>query len=165
MPPSSHNRREFIHVTGAALAAIAGGPELAASAEAAAASTQATGGQDPDLIVINAKVYTMDTQAPRAEAFAVTAGRFTAVGATGDIRGLAGQRTEVFDAKGMTVVPGFIDCHNHARGEVLLNEVLVGNPFRWNSSASAASSANSGSGPSRCRPAPGWRGFSSTTRS
>lgn len=129
MPQSSHNRREFIHVTGAALAAIAGGPELAASAEAVAASAQATGGQDPDLIVINAKVYTMDTQAPRAEAFAVTAGRFTAVGATGDIRGLAGQRTEVFDAKGMTVVPGFIDCHNHARGEVLLNEVLVGNPF------------------------------------
>ena len=29
----------------------------------------------------------------------------------------------------MTVVPGFIDCHNHAGGEVLLNEVLVGNPF------------------------------------
>ena len=30
----------------------------------------------------------------------------------------------------MTVVPGFIDCHNHAGGEVLLNEVLVGNPVR-----------------------------------
>ena len=29
----------------------------------------------------------------------------------------------------MTVVPGFIDCHNHAGGEVLLYEVLVGNPF------------------------------------
>ncbi len=29
----------------------------------------------------------------------------------------------------MTVVPGFIDCHNHAGGEMLLNEVLVGNPF------------------------------------
>ncbi|MEO8006861.1 MAG: amidohydrolase, partial [Betaproteobacteria bacterium] len=27
------------------------------------------------------------------------------------------------------VVPGFIDCHNHAVGEVLLFEVLVGNPF------------------------------------
>jgi predicted amidohydrolase YtcJ len=27
------------------------------------------------------------------------------------------------------VVPGFIDCHNHAGGETLLNEVLVGNPF------------------------------------
>ena len=29
----------------------------------------------------------------------------------------------------MTIVPGFIDCHNHAPGEVLLYEVLVGNPF------------------------------------
>ncbi len=29
----------------------------------------------------------------------------------------------------MTVVPGFTDCHNHAGGDVLLYEVLVGNPF------------------------------------
>jgi predicted amidohydrolase YtcJ len=29
----------------------------------------------------------------------------------------------------MTVVPGFIDCHNHAGGETLLYDVLVGNPF------------------------------------
>ena len=71
----------------------------------------------------------MDTRAPRAEAFAVTAGRFTAVGTSSDIKGLAGKNTTVFDAKGMTVVPGFIDCHNHAGGEVLQNEVLVGNPF------------------------------------
>jgi hypothetical protein len=33
------------------------------------------------------------------------------------------------DAKGLTVVPGFIDCHNHAGGETLLYDVLVGNPF------------------------------------
>ena len=71
----------------------------------------------------------MDTRAPRAEAFAVTNGHFTAVGSTADIKGLAGKNTQTFDAKGMTVVPGFIDCHNHAGGEVLLNEVLVGNPF------------------------------------
>ena len=30
---------------------------------------------------------------------------------------------------GMTIVPGFIDCHNHAGGKTLLYEVLVGNPF------------------------------------
>ncbi len=71
----------------------------------------------------------MDAQAPRAEAFAVTNGRFIAVGSSGDIKGLAGKRTQTFDARGMTVVPGFIDCHNHAGGETLLNEVLVGNPF------------------------------------
>ena len=29
----------------------------------------------------------------------------------------------------MTVVPGFTDCHNHAPGNTLLYEVLVGNPF------------------------------------
>src|SRR5689334_1399328 len=29
----------------------------------------------------------------------------------------------------MTVVPGFIDCHNHAPGNVLLYEVIVGNPY------------------------------------
>jgi predicted amidohydrolase YtcJ len=130
MPDSRHNRREFINITGAALAALAGAPELAASAQSASAA-QAAGvsRQDPDLIVINAKVYTMDSRAPRAEAFAVAAGRFRAVGSTADIRGLADRSTEVFDAKGMTIVPGFIDCHNHAGGEVLLNEVLVGNPF------------------------------------
>ena len=71
----------------------------------------------------------MDTRAPRAEAFAVTGGRFIAVGTTGDIKGLAGKGTQTFDAKRMTVVPGFIDCHNHAGGDILLYEVLVGNPF------------------------------------
>src|SRR3982751_1732221 len=29
----------------------------------------------------------------------------------------------------MTIVPGFTDCHNHAGGDTLLYEVLVGNPF------------------------------------
>src|SRR4029450_1732217 len=104
---------------------------LALSAPAAQAAAQAgtAGGRDPDAIVVNAVVYTMDSRAQRAEAFAVTNGRFTAVGSTSDIKGLAGKNTQTFDAKGMTVLPGFIDCHNHAGGEVLLNEVLVGNPF------------------------------------
>ncbi|MGE5732136.1 MAG: amidohydrolase, partial [Gemmatimonas sp.] len=67
--------------------------------------------------------------APRAEAFASIGGRFVAVGSTTDIRGLIAKRTQTIDAKQMTVVPGFIDCHNHAGGTTLLYEVLVGNPF------------------------------------
>ena len=66
---------------------------------------------------------------PRAEAFAVKDGRFIAVGSNDDIKGLIGKDTQTFDAKQMTVVPGFTDCHNHAGGDVLLYEVLVGNPF------------------------------------
>lgn len=127
---SRHNRRQFINAASASLAALAGAPELVAHIQAEqAAAPASTGDATPDLVVVNAKVYTMDPRAPRAEAFAIKAGRFVAVGSTSDIRNMAGKSTQTFDAKGMTVVPGFIDCHNHAIGEVLLNEVLVGNPF------------------------------------
>jgi hypothetical protein len=84
---------------------------------------------DPDLVVYNARVYTMDGVRPRAEAFAVAGSRFAALGSTAEMRALTGARTRTFDAKGMTLVPGFIDAHNHAGGTMLLYEVLVGNPF------------------------------------
>ena len=84
---------------------------------------------DPDLIVFNAKVYTIDGALPRVEAFAIAGSRFAALGTSADMRALAGKRTRTFDAKGMTIVPGFIDTHNHAGGTTLLYEVLVGNPF------------------------------------
>ena len=84
---------------------------------------------EPDLIVVNAKVYTMDSAMPKAEAFAVSGGRIIAVGNSADVRGLARKGSQTYDAKGMTIVPGFTDCHNHAGGTTLLYEVLVGNPF------------------------------------
>jgi len=84
---------------------------------------------DPDLTVLNAKVYTIDGALPRVEAFAIAGSRFAALGTSADMRALAGKRTRTFDAKGMTIVPGFIDTHNHAGGTTLLYEVLVGNPF------------------------------------
>ena len=51
------------------------------------------------------------------------------MGSTEEIKALIGKGTQTFDAKQMTVVPGFIDCHNHAPGNVLLYDVLVGNPY------------------------------------
>jgi hypothetical protein len=66
---------------------------------------------------------------PKAEAFAVKAGRFMAAGSTAEMKALISKGTQTYDAKQMTVVPGFIDCHNHAPGDVLLYEVLVGNPY------------------------------------
>jgi predicted amidohydrolase YtcJ len=114
-------RREFLNLTGAGIAALAGGawPGTAMAAE----------GQDADLVVFNAKVYTVDPRSPKAQAFAVKAGRFTAVGSTPEMKALIGKGTQTLDAKQMTIVPGFIDCHNHAPGEVLLYEVIVGNPY------------------------------------
>ena len=81
------------------------------------------------LVVRNARVHTVDDRQPVAQAFAVVDGKFAAVGTDAEAMAFAGKRTEIIDAKGMTIVPGFIDCHNHATGEVLLYEVLVGNPF------------------------------------
>jgi hypothetical protein len=107
------NRRGFLALAGAAWA----GPALAA------------GWDEPDLVVLNANVLTVEPGRPKAQAFAVRDGRFVAVGATDEVRGLARPRTRVIDARGLTVTPGFIDCHNHAPGEVLLYEVLVGNPY------------------------------------
>ncbi len=129
MSNDRRSRREFMNVTGATMAGVVGAPFISGSAKVQAIQAAVSGGTDPDLIVVNAKVYTVDPRLPRAEAFAITAGRFSAVGSTSDIKGLAGKNTQVYDAKAMTIVPGFIDCHNHAGGETLLYDVLVGNPF------------------------------------
>jgi predicted amidohydrolase YtcJ len=113
------SRREFLWLTGAGLT----GSSSLQSAFAAESDGPA------DLVVVNAKVHTIEPRFPRVEAFAVKNGRFTALGTSSEIRGLAGKGTQTFDARQMAIVPGFIDCHNHAPGNTLLYEVLVGNPF------------------------------------
>src|SRR5262245_48012878 len=115
-----HSRREFISLMAAGIASVVSGRSLTAE--------PFLEGKDPDLVVFNAKIYTMDSR-PRSTAFAVNAGRFVLVGSDEDVKALAGKNTEMLDAKQMTIVPGFIDCHNHAPGNTLLYEVLVGNPF------------------------------------
>jgi predicted amidohydrolase YtcJ len=119
------DRREFIRLTGAGVAGAVGAQWLGG----APAAAQAVDARDADLVVFNARVFTMEARTPRTEAFAVKNGRFVAVGATADIKGLIAKNTRQFDAKQMTIVPGFIDCHNHAPGTTLLYDVLVGNPF------------------------------------
>jgi predicted amidohydrolase YtcJ len=94
------------------------------------ATALAAGSDEADLVVFNANIHTLDPAMPRAQAFAVRAGRFVAVGSNEDIKPRIARRTQAYDAKGMTITPGFIDCHNHAGGEMLLYEVAVGNPFQ-----------------------------------
>ena len=125
MTQRRHSRRGFLNLTGCGLAGLAG-TSWHGVAEAQSAGAESA---NADLVVFNAKVYTVDPGAPKAEAFAVKANRFTAVGSNAEIRTLIGKRTQTFDAKQMTVVPGFIDCHNHAPGTTLLYDVLVGNPY------------------------------------
>ncbi len=70
----------------------------------------------PDLIVINADVRTVDSAVPGATAFAISDGKFVAVGETVELQELARDNTEVIDAGGVTVIPGLIDGHTHLVG-------------------------------------------------
>jgi predicted amidohydrolase YtcJ len=123
MAKYTYDRREFMGLAGASAA----GSVIAQLRwdQAHAAVTP----QEPDLVVFNARAYTVDPIAPRAEGFAVKAGRFVAVGSSEEVRSLIGPRTQTLDARQMTIVPGFIDAHNHAPGAILLYDVVVGNPY------------------------------------
>ncbi len=67
---------------------------------------------EPDLLLVNARVLTMDPARPRAAAVAVAGGRIVGVydGAPGV------SAAEVIDLKGAALIPGFHDAHNHMIG-------------------------------------------------
>lgn len=70
--------------------------------------------QSADVVLLNGKVLTVDSQSSVREAIAVRGGRIAAVGTTSDIRRFAGPETRVVDLQGRTVIPGLIDSHLHA---------------------------------------------------
>jgi hypothetical protein len=65
------------------------------------------------LILHNAKVYTVDPNQPWAEAVACAEGRIVAVGRNEAIQRLAGPETQTIDAKGRLLLPGLTDAHVH----------------------------------------------------
>lgn len=66
-----------------------------------------------DLIVINGRVLTMDPAQPMAEAVAIKDGLIAAVGDKAAIEALRSPDTQVIDADGGSVIPGFIEAHMH----------------------------------------------------
>jgi predicted amidohydrolase YtcJ len=64
-------------------------------------------------LLVNATVLTMDPTLPRAEALAVKNGHLVEVGGTDEILWLREDEYDVIDLEGRTVVPGFVDPHNH----------------------------------------------------
>src|ERR1043165_3021925 len=77
------SRREFLGLTAIGLAGTLT-PEWLRDARGV--SKFAERAPEPELIVHNAKVYTMDPAMPRAEALAVKGGRFVAIGKSADVR-------------------------------------------------------------------------------
>ena len=68
--------------------------------------------QQVDLIITNARIYTVDNSFSKAEAFAIKDGKFIAVGSNSEIITKYASK-ETLDALGKTIVPGLIDAHCH----------------------------------------------------
>jgi hypothetical protein len=66
-----------------------------------------------DLVLVNGRVITIDPFNYVAEAVAVKDGKVIRVGSTGDVKRLTGRKTKIIDLKGLTLLPGFIDTHEH----------------------------------------------------
>jgi predicted amidohydrolase YtcJ len=88
-----------ILLAGAALLAIGAGP--------------APTGPTADLILTNAKVYTVETGQPWAEAVAIKDGKILAVGSATEMAKRKGAATRVVDLGGRFVMPAFGDAHAH----------------------------------------------------
>ncbi len=67
-----------------------------------------------DLVVTNAKVYTVDEKNPIVEAIAIKDNKIIALGSSAEIENFAGEKTSIINAEGKLVLPGFIDSHTHA---------------------------------------------------
>jgi predicted amidohydrolase YtcJ len=90
------------------------GSALACAAASAAWAVQATA--PADVVFVNGKVFTADTQDRVFQGFAVTGDRFVAIGTNGAVRRYVGPRTRVVDLKGRFVSPGLTDDHFHNEG-------------------------------------------------
>lgn len=66
-----------------------------------------------DLIITNAKIWTVDKTRPNAEALAVLGERIVAVGSAAEVDAWHGPQTKVLDAQGKLLLPGFNDAHVH----------------------------------------------------
>jgi predicted amidohydrolase YtcJ len=66
-----------------------------------------------DTIIARAKVYTGNSEQPWAEAVAIHDGKIMAVGDEATVFKLRYAGTEVIEAGGHLVLPGFVDCHIH----------------------------------------------------
>ena len=67
--------------------------------------------QPADIVLTHARIYTVNPKQAWAEALAVRGGKIVAVGTESEISAYRGASTQVVDAGGRLVLPGFTDCH------------------------------------------------------
>lgn len=80
------------------------------------------------LALVNGRIHTMDPRRPQVEALACAGGRVVAMGDRASVLDRVDGRTRLFDLKGRSAVPGFVDAHAHlgSLGATLLRFDLSG---------------------------------------
>lgn len=131
---SQQTRRQFLSEVAGAGVATAALASLGGCATSSTSASRAPSPSEPDLIIHNGSLATMDAALPRASAVAVRNGRFVAVGSDADILKLKGPGTRTIDAGNRCVIPGLYDSHTHIiRGGLNYNLEL-----RWDGVPSLA---------------------------
>jgi predicted amidohydrolase YtcJ len=101
-----------------ALLVLVVGTVIGASVLAASAPVGSSGpSTSADIIFVDGSVITMDDARPTARAVAILGDRIVAVGAEQEVQQLRGPNTTVVNLQGRTLVPGFIDSHQHRIGD------------------------------------------------
>lgn len=81
-------------------------------------SFHALGAEEPraDLVILNAKVITLDARERIAQAVGVLGDRIVVVGTVAEVQARAGAGARVIDAGGKALLPGLYDSHVHPLG-------------------------------------------------
>ncbi len=88
-------------------------------------SLQVQASEQADIIFINGQFETLNNNQPRANAVAVKAEKFIAIGSNQNIQALAGTNTKIVDLNNKLVVPGFVDGHTHPMETMWLKDEWV----------------------------------------
>ena len=88
---------------------------------------------DEDVVIVaNGNILTMNANQPTASAMAIKEGKIIEVGDLASVKKAAGKSYEYVDLEGKTVVPGFIESHDHMvqYGPLSLSWILPRLPVR-----------------------------------
>ena len=106
-------RREFFAATAGAVALVPSLPAIAATS------------QGVDTIFYGGPVIPMAGAQQYAQALAVADGKIVAVGGNDEIMGLKSASTRIVNLDGRTMLPGFIDAHQHTVTGALINAIFT----------------------------------------
>jgi predicted amidohydrolase YtcJ len=114
--------------------------------------TEVLGKPSASLIVRNARIRTLDSSRPEAQAIAIGHGRFIAVGDEAEVLTYASPDTVQIDANRRCLIPGLIDSHIHViRGGLNFNMEL-----RWDGVRSLSDAMSMLAEQVSRTPAPQW---------